>query len=143
MAKKSTTARSATTAAARTAGKAPAASAKKADKKKAGRVTHPALAGDAKLDAVPDDFDPAAHKPLKKSDFADETVFMLFQADQLEARAAALREDVVRIRELGGAKELRQAKKISAMLGKVDELKAQLAEDGVDVAKLLAAITAK
>lgn len=126
-----------------TAGKTPpAAAAKKGNT----RVDYPGLTNAAgeevKLSDWPGDFDPKKHKPLKRSNFADETVFMLHQADQMESKAKLLRAEVEQIRALGSARDVKAAKKISAMLTKVDELKAQLAEDGVDIQKLLDAVAA-
>ena len=135
MAKKTNT----TARAAKTAAKAPkVTAAPAAAEPKAKKVDYP-LADGKKLDAVPKDWSPEKHKPLKRSMFSCPSVWMDWKADQLDQQAKDLRTEAKQIREMGGAKEVKAAKKIKQLMAKAEELKAQLPE-GVDVDALLKAL---
>lgn len=88
----------------------------------------------------PTDHDPKVHKPLKSTDFADESVYWFHKADQLEKAAVAAREKAEQIKKLGGVKDVKKAKRLMQMQQKIAELKAQLASDGTDVDALLASL---
>ena len=110
---------------------------------KKARSFHPSLLDDdgkptKKLDAYPEDFDSKQHKPLKKGNFEDETVWMLHQADVLEGRAKKIREDVELIRKTGGKKAQAKVKKLLAIQNKLAQLESELSDEGVDVEALLA-----
>jgi hypothetical protein len=114
--------------------------AKKEKKPKVERIDYPV--GDEKLVAVPADYDPKKHKPLRRKDFKDEAVFVDMQADRAERAAKRLREEAVAIRA-GGGKDKGKAKKLIAMQKRMAEMQAQLEADGVDVAALLASVDQK
>src|SRR6056297_3199820 len=109
------------------------------DEKKRGpkpKIEHPLLA-DGKLEAIPDDFDPKVHKPLRKKDFVEEAVFFDHKAEQAEERLNYYREQAEECRKLGNAADRKKAKKLRTWMEKIAELKAELEEDGVDVSSLI------
>lgn len=114
----------------------PAPAAKKESIK---RVPHPALKADEKgkatvqLDDFPADFDPKVHKPLRRGDFKNEAPFLERKATELEARARELRREADEARKLGSQADRAKAKKLRAMMDKMEEIKAQLKAQGIDV----------
>lgn len=124
----------------------------KAPKEKLVRTFHPALAvaknekgklaPTAKLDKIPDDFNPKAHKPLQRRDFNDESIWFEVKAREMEAKAADYRKQATEFKALGGAAKSGQAKRLLAMQKRVAELTAQLAAQGLDVNAILAAANA-
>lgn len=111
-------------------------------KKKVERVTHPALLdadnNPVKVEAVPDDFDPKKHKPLKRADFKDEALWFDMRADDYERRAKDYRQQAEDCRKLGSVSDRQAAKKLLAMQRRIAELQEKLKGEGVDVAALLA-----
>jgi hypothetical protein len=89
------------------------------------------------VDKKPDDFDPKKHKPLRKIDFIDEPAFLDFRADELELKVAKLRQQASDSRKLGSVQDRARAKKLRAMMSKMDELRTQLESQGIDVDELL------
>lgn len=86
----------------------------------------------------PDDFDPKKHLPIKRKQYADDSVALLIRADDLEARAKKLREMAEEAKKLGGLKEKGKAKRLLSMHKKFAELQEQLKAAGIDVEALLA-----
>lgn len=111
-----------------------------------GKIAHPALKVDAdgkptvKLESVPADFDPKKHKPLKKTDFASEATFCEMRADEFERKAADLRQEAELIRKGGGKKAAQKAKRLAKMQERMEALKKELAESGIDVESLMASL---
>ena len=110
-------------------------------KTKVTRIAYPGLV-DAdgepqKLAAVPTDFDSSKHKPLKRTDFADEGLFLEMKAEQLELKAAKYRKEAVTIRELGSTEDRRKAKKLLQMQERMSELMQSLRDQGIDPDKIL------
>ena len=125
----------------------PGEPAPKAKKEKVKRILHPALKPNAegkpteKLDGFPADFDPKVHKPLRRVNFKNEAPLLLQQADKLEAKAKALRAEAEACQKLGSQEERAKAKKLRDMFLRMEEIKSQLAGEGVDVAALMNSIT--
>lgn len=117
------------------------ASADKPKKEKKSKVDYPGLYNASgewnKLSSVPSDFDVKAHKGLRKKDFENESLFLEFQASQLEAKAKSLREHAEKIRSLGSTASSAKAKTLVKMQQRMAELIASLKADGMDVDALL------
>ena len=88
--------------------------------------------------AVPEDFDFATCKSLKKKDFKEDYLYFEFRAEECDFRAAAFREEAAEVKKLGSAKDRGRAKRLIKMTEKMGELKKQLKNQGIDVDKLLA-----
>lgn len=146
----------ATKAAPRQAGNQPSAQpgtkepkAKKEKEKKAKRIEFPGLVAEEngektrkQLKEWPADFDPKAHKPLRRGDFENESVFLIHRADEFEARAKAYRTEAEAVSKLGSAQDRAKTKRLAAMQKKIEDLKKQLADQGVDVEAMMAAMAA-
>lgn len=91
----------------------------------------------------PADFDPKTHKPLTRSQFADESVYYTHQADAFEARAKRFRGLATQSKQLGGLKDKTKAKKLLKMQARLNELRASIEADGTDVAALLQLLAAQ
>lgn len=124
----------------------------KGKKEKVVRVDYPGLFGEdtgdgperLKLTAIPEDYNSKIHKPLKRSDFVDESVFLISKAERLEKLAAKLRKEAETVKSLGTTAQRQSAKKLLKMQESMATLMASLAEQGVDVQSLLATVqTAK
>lgn len=83
-------------------------------------------------------YDPTKFAPLKRNNFECESFFMEYQADQLTAKAAKLREDAKKVRELGSSNTGTKAKTLLKITERMEELIASLKADGFDVDSLLA-----
>lgn len=90
-------------------------------------------------DAVPEGFDFATNKPLKKRDFSADHLFYEYRAAEMDFKAAAFRKQAEEAKKLGSAKDRSRAKRLVKLQEKMAELKKQLTEQGVDVEDLLAA----
>ena len=96
---------------------------------------------DGKLTRAPSAFDAKKHKTVKKSDFANESIFMSFRADAVEERGKALLARADEMRD--AAREMARfgsdpakaaaAKKLAKLKAQQAELEALLAEEGVDL----------
>lgn len=117
--------------------------------KKAKRQHHPLLAAKAndkgrlvpsvQLKEIPKDYDPKLHLPLGRKSFEDESLWYEIKAQELERKAAAMREEGKQIKAIGGSKDRAAAKKLIALQKRIADLTAELSGKGVDVS----AITAK
>lgn len=95
---------------------------------------------DAKYDvAVPEGFSFDEHKALKKKNFETDALYYEHRAVQLELRAKKFREKADESKKYGSRKEQSTAKKVLKLQEKMNELKAQLAAQGIDVESLLKA----
>lgn len=123
----------------------PTAKPDSAEAKSKKRQPHPALFNKAgervKLAEVPENFDAKIHSPLKARDFEHDYVYMRWQADQLEDKAKRLRSQAEQSEKLGDSKDRAKAKKLIAMTKRIEELKSQLADDGVDIDAILGALS--
>jgi hypothetical protein len=115
-----------------------------------GRVFYPGLQveGDGnvaknKITAVPADYDPKKHIPLRKADFAEEYQFLEYQADEYEKRAKKLREEAAEIKQLGSKEDRDNMRRLKAMQEKMQDTLAALAASGVDTSKVIPADLAK
>jgi hypothetical protein len=125
---------------------APAApAAEVAGEKKKGpapKVTHPALEGGAKLEAVPEDYDPsptgANHAMLKESDFADHKldVYYRWKASGYEAKAAEWIAKAESFARLGGIGNRKVAMKLESHTASIRKDLEALIASGVDVSGL-------
>lgn len=98
---------------------------------------------DGKLTEVPDEWNAVKHKPLKTSDFVDETMWYELKARQYEKKAQWFRTAATADRAAGKAKDKSKAKQLVKLQRQLSELKAALAAAGEDVEGLLAAASAK
>lgn len=117
----------------------------KAKKEKIKRVAYPLPAdpksedgGTLKLTEIPADWDPKLHKPLTKKDFAEDHLFFELKARQAEAAAAKFRKMGEDSKKVGNVADRAKAKKLQSMQKRMEELKAQLTAQGIDVNALLA-----
>lgn len=118
-----------------------------AAKVKITKVKHPSLVGpndeegkptELKIKEVPADFDPKVHMHLKKTDFESDGAFLRFRAAQLRAQAAKFETEAELADKLGSRADRQKAKKLIAMQSKMEELRKQLADAGVDIDALTA-----
>lgn len=121
---------------------APAADAATTKKGPAPKVTHPALEGGAKLDAVPDDYDPspagANHAMLKESDFNEGKldVYYRWKASGYEAKAAEWIAKAESFSRLGGIANRKVAMKLESHTASIRKDLEALIASGVDVSGL-------
>ncbi len=92
------------------------------------------------LTAWPADFDSKLNKPLKRKDFADESLFLLSKADEYDRRAKALRQEAEESKKLGSIKDRAKAKQLLKMQKRMKEMTDAMAAEGIDVAALLATV---
>lgn len=98
--------------------------------------------GDAKLTTpvTPEGYSTAKHKPLKKSDFECEYIYLEYKANEYDRKAAKLRAEAETIKKLGNATDRVKAKKLMGMQQRMAELARELAAEGsVDLAEILGA----
>lgn len=123
------------------------AKAAKPAKEKIVKILHPALEADKdgkptkKLKEIPADLNVKRHKPLMRKNFEDESMFFELKAREFDAKAADFRKQAVEYKALGGAAKSGAAKRLLAMQKRIDELKKQLTDQGLDVGAILAAAT--
>jgi hypothetical protein len=91
-----------------------------------------------KLDAMPVGFDAKLHKPLRKKDFKDESLFLEYQASLLDVKASNLRAHAAKLRTVGASGSSAKAKTLVKMQARMAELMAALKAEGMDVDALLA-----
>lgn len=89
--------------------------------------------------AMPEGFDFATNKPLKKRDYSADYLFYEYRALEMDFKAATFRKQAEEAKKLGSAKDRSRAKRLVKLQEKMDELKKQLTEQGVDVNELLSA----
>ena len=94
---------------------------------------------------TPADYDASKHKPLKKTNFAAEHVFMQWKANEMVRHADKIRKDASELEALGGGAAGGKAKKMLQFFQKMQELAKTLGEgdDAVDLEKILGADMAK
>lgn len=112
--------------------------AKKAKGEKVKREKFPGIPEDG-LTEWPAEFDPKKHKPLRRQDFKDETVWLEHKADQLEKSAARMRDEAKTLRSLGDTGERGKARKLLKVSKELATLTEALKAKGVDVDALLKA----
>lgn len=88
-------------------------------------------------------FDSSKHKPLKKTDFASEDVFLDFRAlinrekaDKLIEQADSFTEKANKIRKFGDTKTRKKATKLEKMRKQMAELEKELVSEGFDLEDL-------
>lgn len=117
-----------------------------AEEEKVKRTPHPLVGVEDETKypfvAVPADFSIDDHERLSKEDFVDEAGYFDYKAWEHEVRAKRLRAKAIEYRTLGSKEDRAKAKKLRSMQAKMAELEKELAEAGVDVAKLLASAAA-
>lgn len=106
---------------------------------KDGAEGKPLVNEDGKYLAVPADYNPKIHKPLKRGDFQDETLWFELTADALEKKAKRLRAKAEELKKFGG-KDRVKAKKLLAMQKRFLEFKKSLASSGLNVDEILASM---
>lgn len=116
----------------------PANAEAKKEKEKKKLVPYPVPEG--KLDNWPDDYDPKTHKPLRGHHFKDESVYWLRRADELEDQAKKFRQKAEEIKQLGGVRDVKKAKRLIKMQKQLAELKKALGDEGADVDAILASV---
>ena len=80
------------------------------------------------------------HKNLTPKDFTSKSEYMRFRALFFDAVANRLRTEADKFEKLGSIVDNKKAKRLLALSGQIEALKASLAEDGQDVAALLASM---
>ena len=125
----------------------PGTKAEAVTKKKAERKPYPGLTDDKgepiKLTAVPTDFDSKKHKPLKRSDFKTEDIFLDMKADAAEAMAKKLRAEAEDVRNGGGSKKTRaKVKRLKLIQERVAKMEKELRDADVDIDGVLAELSA-
>lgn len=95
-----------------------------------------------KLTAIPDDFDPKKHVPLQRKAFADDGLFWEMRAVHAEKQAVEYRRRAEESKRLGGVKDKAKAKQLIRMVERLEALKKQLADQGLDPAAILGAAVA-
>lgn len=113
----------------------------KPKKEKVKKSIYPGLINDegveVKLTAVPEDYDPKKHSLLKKKNFNDDSLFLEFQAAQLEKKAQALRSQATKLRELGNTASSGKLKTLLKMQERMNELMATLRAEGLDIDSMM------
>ena len=94
----------------------------------------------AKLDAIPADYDPKKHKPLARLNFTDETLWYELKAQELDKKAAALRQQVVDAKALGALKGSKSAKKVLTLNKRIEDLFGSLKADNASPEMVEAAL---
>lgn len=89
------------------------------------------------LEKMPDDFDPKLHKPIKRTDFKDETVWFELKAVEHDKKAVSYRAQAKMYSKLGSIKDRAKAKRLIQMQGRIAELKDELEKQGIDVDAIL------
>jgi hypothetical protein len=104
------------------------------------RVAYPIPEGGLK--AVPKDWNRKIHKPLKKRDFADETIYLEMRAKNLTAKAEKLRHEAKVIAAIPGNAEQRKIiRRVGRLLGRATALSIQLKEaSGIDAIAFLTSL---
>jgi len=111
--------------------------------KKAGRVNFDLVGNkDPEIypfkDAVPEGFSFKVNKPLKKRDFSADHLFFSYRAEEMDIKAAAFRAQAEEAKKIGSSADRNRVKRVLKLQEKMDELKAQLTAQGIDVQALLA-----
>lgn len=115
----------------------------KGAKEKPKKVPYPGLKPDekgkatVKLETWPDDFDPKLHKPLRRGDMKDESVWLLRKAEEHDKKAADLRKEAEIVKTTGGKQSAKKAQRFAKMTSRLAELRKELEADGLDVEGLL------
>lgn len=98
---------------------------------------------DKRLTAVPTDFNPREHLPLKRPDFATEDLYLRFKSAQLRARgqqmldrANKLDEQATQIQKFGDPAARAKVRKFQKLADTMKELKATLEKEGISLADL-------
>jgi hypothetical protein len=86
-----------------------------------------------KLEALPTDFDRRKHKPLKRTDFADDSLWLDWQAAIHEERAKWLRQQADDLRKMGDPEHRAKIKRLRAIQKREAALIQELKADGIDV----------
>lgn len=116
----------------------PGTTEEKAKKEKRVRVEYTVPEGG--LESWPTDFDPKTHKPLKRKDFKDETIWLESKAADYERRAQAMRVEIETTKTLGSSKDRAKAKKLLSMQKRMEEMQKEMEAEGIDVGALKAAM---
>ena len=86
---------------------------------------------------VPEGFTFSVHKPLKKKNFVDEALFYDHKAAEMEFKREKFAAQAEECRKSGSPKQRAAKKRIIKLSEKMNELKKQLAAQGINVAELL------
>ena len=87
--------------------------------------------------SMPDKFSFKVHKPLRKKNFTEEYLYFEHRRWYAEYQANVWDAKAEESKKLGSAKSRRQKKAVVKLQNKMEELKAQLTKQGVDVEALL------
>jgi hypothetical protein len=93
---------------------------------------------DPKFTEWPATFDKAQHKPLRRSDFADERIWLRKQVDSTAQRLDRLKKELDDFDKYGDPKVRKQAQKTEAMALQALEMMKELQKNGVDVSEMRA-----
>jgi len=92
---------------------------------------------------MPEGFNFKDYKPLKKRNFTTEALYYDHRAEEMAYKMAGFRAQAEECRTMGSAADRRKKKQIVRLNSKMNELKAQLIAQGIDVEALIAAATAE
>ena len=106
--------------------------------KKPGRTDYPIKDGDT-IEALPDDFDFAKHKAVAKKFWDADWKYVQHRAEECTWKAGVLEAKALKMKELGSKKDRQRMNRLQKMTAKMEELKKELEESGVDVEAPLAA----
>jgi len=112
-------------------------------KKKGGKVNFD-LVGDKDTNvypfkvAMPEGFNFKVNKVLKKRDFTADHLFFEHRVAEMEYKAEIFKVQAEEAKKIGSSADRNRLKRVMKLQEKMDELKAQLTEQGIDVGALLA-----
>ncbi len=87
--------------------------------------------------AMPEEFEFGEYKPLKKKEFQADHLYFSHRAIELSVRAEAFEAKAEEAKLLGSGKDRSKAKRLQKMQLKMEELRRELEEQGIDVDELL------
>ena len=88
--------------------------------------------------AMPEGFTFDEHKPLKRKDFQHDRFYFAHKAEAYDFLADKMRAAAENAAKYGSRKERTKAKRLERLQAKMNELRAELEADGIDVEALLA-----
>jgi len=92
------------------------------------------------LKEMAEKFDKKLHKPIKRTDFSEESLWWEWRAIVFDGQAAEARMKAKEAATLGSKSERAKAKRFVRMSEKLEALKAELAASGTDMAALMATL---
>jgi len=114
--------------------------------KKAKKIDYPVKDGQ-KLAELPKDFDPEKHNPIKKVHFEKSSDHLRHRAsickhraDQYQKQADDFAQKAERMEKFGDEKTAKKLKKVEKLRSTLDDLRAQLTAEGINVDEILSGV---